>query len=134
GSRRAGSLGKDVISIEVRHAVDIVQSRCDHGFVAAAMASPARDDLPATEGVAIDTGDHLHHTPCHGLSWSGGLPSNLIGAGSCVAVGAAKPKGCGHDSHGSHEIVHRDSLQRLDILEDFLRLRLLLSPGLNGRG
>jgi hypothetical protein len=48
-----------------------------------------------------------------------------VGAGPFMTIGAVERKGGRHESHGLHEIVHRNPLERPDVLEDlFGRLAL----------
>src|SRR5262249_37300176 len=62
-----------------------------------------------------------HHATRGHLAWGVGCPIDVIGTGGVMAVRAVEPQGCAHDSHGPHEVVHRDSLERLNVLECLLR-------------
>ena len=85
------------------------------------MAGPARHKLASPEIVPINGGDHVHHRARRPLSRSIRRPIYLVRAGPNVTIRAVELKGGRHDPHRPQEIVHGNSLERLDVLEDLFR-------------
>src|SRR5262249_46327356 len=98
------------------------------------VATPTRDHLPPLEIIAIDRGHHPHHAARHHLLGSIGCPVYLLGAGSGMAIRTVKTQGGAHDTHSPHEVIQRDTLQHLHVLEHCVRsVRCRLRRGLWGR-
>ena len=111
------------------------QVRRDHGAIVGAMARVARHHLPAPEVGAIDFRHHQDHSARRPLSRIrvGGVDFPAAVARR-MAILAGHSQGCRKDPHRPHELVHGNSLEHLNILEDVFRhLRFLTRPGLAAR-
>ena len=98
------------------------------------MAGPARHHLAAAEVGVINRSNHVHHRARHPLSRSICGPIYLVRASPNMTIRAVELKGSRHDPHRLQEIVYRNSLKRLDVLEDLFRhKRFLLWRSLRGR-
>src|SRR5437867_12780674 len=95
------------------------------------MTSPARDKLASTEVVLVKCGDHVDHAAREHFFGSVGRPIHPSSTGPDVTIRAVELKRSRHEAHRLDEIVHGNSLERLDVLEDLLReKRFLLWCGL----
>jgi hypothetical protein len=122
GGPDSGRLGEeDVVALLGRRTVHDVHGRRHERFVAVAMAGPAGHDLAAVEVVLVDGLDHRDHLPRGPLDRIVGRPIDVVGAGRFVTVGAVERERRAHDAHRAHEVVHRDALEHLDVLECFIR-------------
>src|SRR5262249_11350229 len=100
-------------------------------FISIAMTRPARHHLTSAEVGSINVGNHRDHRARHSLSRGIRWPVDLVRARTDVTIGAVELEGGRHDSHRPQEIVYRNSLEHLDILEDLFRQkRFLLWPKL----
>src|SRR5262245_56563613 len=91
---------------------------------AAAMTGVAGHDLTAAEVALIDPGNHLHH-PARG-------PLEVVVVGVLrpapaafidMAVSAVHAERRGEEPHRPHELVDRNALEHLNVLEDLLSHR-----------
>ena len=107
-----------------RVAVREVERRRDGRRQLAAMTGPARHDLATVEVRAIDVVDHRDHRARRLLPRGIVFPLRIRRAGAGVAVAAAQAQRGREDAHGPHELVDRNALEHLNVLEDLVGRQL----------
>ena len=87
------------------------------------MTGVARDDLPPPKFVLLMVFTITIMTRASLEGVVVGVAGPASAAFIDVAVGAVQPERGREEPHGSHELIHGDALQYLDVLEDLLRHR-----------
>ena len=85
------------------------------------MASPAGHHLASAEVGLVDSRNHVHHIARHPLSRRVGRPIDPVRTSVGVTIRTVELKRRGHDAHRLQEIIHGNTLQCLDVLEDLVR-------------
>ena len=112
---------KEIGRIQNRLAIDHIHGRRGRRILSATMAGPAGHNLAALEVVAIDRLHHLYHASRHLLPRRVGFPFRIGAAGTLMAITATHAQSRGEQAHRSHEFIHRNALQHLDVFERLFR-------------
>src|ERR1700736_936035 len=85
-------------------------------------------DLALSSEVSfVDRVHHADHSPRGLLAWVVvGVFLPVATALGAMAIGAGLTQGSGEESHGGHELVHRNAFEHADVFEGLLRHRCLL--------
>src|SRR5262249_39625444 len=98
------------------------------------MTGPAGNELTCAEVVLVQAVDHGHHPARDHFSRSVRCPIDLVCTGADMTIRTVELQGGRHEAHRLQEIVHRNSPEYLDVLEDLFReKRLFLWRGWGAR-
>jgi len=97
-----------------RLAVNDIEARRDRRTIHLAMAGPAADDLAPVEVRRIDGVHHLNHLA------RGHLARSVRGIVRRMTLEAAHAQGGREQAHRSHEFIHGNTFEHLDVLEGLI--------------
>src|SRR6185436_8473915 len=123
--RRARGLDEEIVRRPVnRLAVHDIEARRDRRTIHLAMAGPAADHLASAEVRGVDGVHHLNHLARRDLA------RRVDGVVGRMTLEAAHAQRGREQPHRAHELVDRNALEHLDVLERLVRrLRALSRAG-----